>query len=71
MAHKACKGTLLQERFFVSKVKETTTVASASNNTDENITIDDTTSPYSICKSSRKLTQYKSSLDDRKPLKQI
>ena len=65
MAHKACKGTLLQESFLVSKVKEAGTVASVSNNTDENTIIEDKTSPHSICKSSRKLTQYKSSLDDR------
>ena len=65
MAHKACKGTLLQESFLVSKVKEAATVASVSNNTDENTIIEDKTSPHSICKSSRKLTQYKSSLDDR------
>ena len=65
MAHKACKGTFFKESFLISKEKETATVASVSNNTDENTTIEDTTSIHSICKSSRKLTQYKSFLDDR------
>ena len=65
MAHKICKGTFFQESFVISKEKEPATVASVSNNTDENTTIEDTTSIHSIRKSSRKLTQYKSSLDDR------
>ena len=65
MAHKTCKGTFFQESFLISKEKEAATVASVSNNTDENTTIEDTTSIHSIRKSSRKLTQYKSSLDDR------
>ena len=65
MAHKPCKGTFFKESFLTSKEKEAATVASVSNNTDENTTIEDTTSIHSIRKSSRKLTQYKSSLDDR------
>ena len=65
MAHKACKGTFFKESFLISKNEEAATVASVSNNTDENTTIEDTTSIHSIRKSSRKLTQYKSSLDDR------
>ena len=65
MAHKACKGTFFKESFLISKEKEAATVASLSNNTDENTTTDDTTSIHSILKSPRKLTQYKSSLDDR------
>ena len=65
MAHKACKGTFFNESFLISKEKETATVANVSNNTDENTTIEDTTSIHSIRKSSRKLTQYKSSLYDR------
>ena len=65
LAHKACKGTFFKESFLISKEKKATTVASVSNNTDENTTIEDTTSIHSIRKSSRKLTQYKSSLDDR------
>ena len=51
--------------FLISKEKEATAVASVSNNTDENTTMEDTTSIHSICKSSRKLTQYKSSLEDK------
>ena len=62
MAHEACKETFFKESFLISKEKE---AASVSNNTDENATIEDTTSIHSIRKSSRKLTQYKSSLDDR------
>ena len=65
MVHKACKGTLSKESFFISKEKEAATVANVSNNTDANTTIQDTTSIHSFRKSSRKLTQYKSSLDDR------
>ena len=65
MAHKACKETFFKESFLISKEKEAATVASVSNNTDENTTIEDTTSIHSIRKSSRKLTQYKSSLDNR------
>ena len=57
MAHKACKGTFFKEIFLISKEKEAATVASVSNNTDENTTIEDTTSIHSIRKSSRKLTQ--------------
>ena len=53
------------ENFLMSKEKEAATVASVSNNTDENTTIEDTTSIHFIRKSSRKLTQYKSPLDDR------
>ena len=65
MAHKVYKGTFFKESFLVSKEKEAATVASASNNTDKNTTIEDTSSIHSIRKSSRKLTQYKSSTDDR------
>ena len=65
MAHKACKGTFFKESFLISREKEAATVAIASNNTDENTTVEDTSSIRSIRKSSRKLTQYKSSLDDR------
>ena len=65
MSHKACKGTFFKESFLISKEKEAATVASVSNNTDENTTIEDSTSIHSIHKSSRKLTQHKSSLDDR------
>ena len=53
------------ENFLMSKEKEAATVASVSNNTDENTTIEDTTSIHFTRKNSRKLTQYKSSLDDR------
>ena len=65
IAHKACKGTFFIESFLISKGKEAATVASVSNNSDENTTIEDTTSIHSIRKSSRKLTQYKYFLDDR------
>ena len=65
MAHNACKRTLFKESFHISKEKEAATVASVSNNTDENTTIEDMTSIHSIRKSSRKLTQYNSSLDNR------
>ena len=65
IANKACKGTFFKESFLISKEKEAATVASVSNSTDENTNIENTTSIHSICKSSRKLTQYKSSLDDR------
>ena len=58
------KGTFFKESFLISKEKEAAAVASVSNNTDENTTIEDTTSIHSIRKSSRKLTQYKS-LDGR------
>ena len=54
------------ESFLVSKEKEAAIVASVSNNTGENATIEDTTSIHSIRKSCCKLTQYKSSLDGRK-----
>ena len=64
-AHKVCKGTFFRESFCISKEKETATVASVSNNTDENTTIEDTVSIHYIRKSSCKLTQYKSSLDGR------
>ena len=64
MVHKACKGTFFKESFLISKEKEASTVTIVSNNTDENTTIQDTTSIHSIHKSSRNLTQYKSSLDD-------
>ena len=64
MAHKACKGTFFEESFLISKDKEAATVASVSNNTDENNFTEDTTSIHSIRKSSCKLNQYKSSLDD-------
>ena len=66
MAHKACKGTFFKESFLISKEKEAVTVRSVSNSTDENTTIEYSTSIHSICKSPLKLTQYKSSLDDRK-----
>ena len=46
-------------------MKGAATVASVSNNTDENTPIEDTTSIHVIGKSSCKLTQYKSSLDGR------
>ena len=36
MAHKACKGTLFKESFLISKEKEAATIASVSNNTNEN-----------------------------------
>ena len=65
VAHKACKRTFFMERFLISKENEFATVASVSDNTDENTTIEDTTSIHSICKRSCKLTQYKSSLDNR------
>ena len=65
MLHKACKGTFFKESFLISKEKEAATVASVSKTTDENTTIEDTTNIHSIRKRSRKLTQYKSSLDDR------
>ena len=65
MARKACKGTFFKESFLILKEKEAATVASVSNNTDENTTIKDMTSNHSICKCSRKLILYKSSLDDR------
>ena len=65
MAHKVCKGKFFNESFLISKEKKAATGASASNNTDENTTIEETTSIHSIRKSSRKSTQYKSSLDDR------
>ena len=54
MAHKACKGKFFNESFLISKEKKAATGASASNNTDENTTIEDTTSIHSIRKSSRK-----------------
>ena len=63
--HKAYKGTFFKESFLISKEKEATTVAIASNSTDENSTKENTTSIHSIRKSSRKLTQFKSSLDGR------
>ena len=59
------KGTFFKESFLFSKEKEAATVASVSNNTDKNTTIEDTSSIRSIRKSSRRLTQYKSSLDNR------
>ena len=65
MTHKACKGKFFNKSFLISKEKKAATGASASNNTDENTTIEDTTSIHSIRKSSRKSSQYKSSLDDR------
>ena len=65
MAHKACKITFSKEGFLILKEKEAATVASVSNNNDENTTIEDTTSIHSIRKSSRKLTRCKSSLNDR------
>ena len=65
MAHKACKITFSKEGFLILKEKEAETVASVSNNNDENTTIEDTTSIHSIRKSSRKLTRCKSSLNDR------
>ena len=40
MANKACKGTFFKESFLISKEKEAATVASVSNNTDENIVIE-------------------------------
>ena len=65
MAHKSCKGTFFKENFLISKEKEAATVASVSNDTNENTTVEDTTSIHSIRKNSRKLTHHKSSLDDR------
>ena len=65
MAHKAWKETFFKESFLILKEKEAATVASVSNNTDENTATDDTTSIHSIRRGSRKLTQYRSSLDDR------
>ena len=65
IAHKACKGTFFKESFLILKEKEAATVPSVSYNTDENTTIEDTTNIHSIRKSSRNLTQYKSSPDDR------
>ena len=43
MAHKACKGTFFKESFLISKEK----IASASNNTDKNTTLEDLTSIHS------------------------
>ena len=63
--HKVYKGTFFKESLLISKEKEATTVAIVSNSTDENSTKEDTTSIHSIRKSSRKLTQFKSSLDGR------
>ena len=40
MARKASKGILFMESFVMSKEKESATVASVSNNTDENTTIE-------------------------------
>ena len=65
MAQKACKITFSKEGFLILREKEAATVASVSNNNDENTTIEDTTSIHSIRKSSRKLTRCKSSLNDR------
>ena len=65
MVHKDCKDTFYKESFLISKEKEAATVASVSDNTDENTTIEGTTSIRSIRKSYRKLTQHKSSQDDR------
>ena len=65
MVHKDCKETFYKESFLISKEKEAATVASVSNNTDENTTMEGTTSIPSIRKSCRKLTQHKSSEDDR------
>ena len=48
MAHKASKGILFMESFLMSKEKESATVASVSNNIDENTTIEDTISIHSI-----------------------
>ena len=56
MMHKTCKGTFSKEIFVFSKEKEAATVASISNNTDENTTIEDTTSIHSIRASYRKST---------------
>ena len=64
MAYKACKGTFFEEIFLIPEKKEAATVASVFNNTDENTTIEDTTSIHFIHKSNCKLTQYKSSLDN-------
>ena len=64
MANKARKGTFFKKS-FISKENKAATVANVSNNTDENTTTEDMTSIHSIRRSSCKLTQYKSSLDDR------
>ena len=64
MAYKACKGTFFEEIFLIPEKKEAATVSSVFNNTDENTTIEDTTSIHFIHKSNCKLTQYKSSLDN-------
>ena len=47
MAHKACRWTLFKESFFIWKETEAVTVASVSNDTDENTTIEDSTSIHS------------------------
>ena len=64
MANKARKGTFFKKS-FISKENKAATVANVSNNTDENTTTEDTNSIHSVRRSSCKLTQYKSSLDDR------
>ena len=64
MAHKACKGTFVEEIFLIPEKKQAATIASVSNNTDENATIEDATRIHFIHKSSCKLTQYKYSLDN-------
>ena len=47
IAHKACKWRFFKECFLISKEKEAATATSVSNNTDENTTIEDTTSIHS------------------------
>ena len=53
MAHKGFKGTSYKKSFLILKEKEAETVASVSNNTDENATIEDMASFHSIHNSSQ------------------
>ena len=53
MAHKGFKGTFFKKSFLILKEKEAETVASVSNNTDENATIEDMASFHSILNSSQ------------------
>ena len=61
---KPAKEHSLRKVFLFQKRKKLN-CSKSFNNTDENTTIEDTTSIHSIRKSPRKLTQYKSFLDDR------
>ena len=47
MVDKACTWTFFKESFLISKEKEAAAIASVSNNTDEDTTIEDTTSIHS------------------------